>query len=151
METLEGDYEPSPWAWVREQIATYEASAGARANMLGDSDWPIVVVTYRGRRTAKVRKVALMRVEHDGVYALIGSMGGAPTHPQWVHSLRASPTEVLVQDGSAPFRVTVREAEGDERATWWARAVEAYPPYDDYQKRCDRLIPVFVATPAGEP
>ena len=87
-------------------------------------------------------------LEHDGAYALIGSLGGAPKHPVWVHNLRADPTAVMVQDGPEPVDMTVREVDGDERAAWWERAVAAYPPYAEYQARTDRLIPVFIASPS---
>jgi len=148
---IEGEYVPSPWDWVRNQVEAYERSGGTSANMLGDSDWPVVIITCRGRRTGAIRKFALMRVEHDGEYALIGSLGGAPNNPVWVYNLRAHPDDVTLQDGPAPFGVTVREVEGDERELWWGRAVAAYAPYADYQKRTSRLIPVFVATRrAGE-
>lgn len=146
---LKGDYEPSPSAWVREQVERYERSGGTEANTLGRTDFPIVVVAMRGRQTGKVRKVALMRVEHDGEYALVGSMGGAPRNPKWVHNLRADPDEVTLQDGPQPVEVAVREIDGDERAVWWDRAVAAYPPYASYQERTSRRIPVFVATPRG--
>jgi F420H(2)-dependent quinone reductase len=99
----------------------------------------------RGNRSGKVRKIALMRVEHDGDYALVASKGGAPSHPVWYYNLRANPDEVTIQDGPEPFAVRVREVSGDERAGWWERAVAAYPPYADYQERTDREIPVFVA------
>ena len=147
--SIEGEYVASPWDWVRNQVEAYESSGGRRANTLGDSDWPIVVVTTRGRRTDNVRKCALMRVEHDGEYALIGSLGGAPKNPVWVYNLRADPNTVTLQDGPEPFAVTVREVSGDERALWWERAVAAYPPYELYQKNTERLIPVFVATRRG--
>jgi F420H(2)-dependent quinone reductase len=143
---LEGEYEPSPSEWVRDQIERYERSGGSEANTLLDTGMPIVVVTTRGAKSGKIRKVALMRVEHDGEYALVGSMGGAPTHPVWVHNLRADPDAVMVQDGPVPFDASVREVEGAERDEWWARAVAAYPPYADYQTRTERQIPVFVAT-----
>ena len=110
-------------------------------------DQPIVIVTTRGNKSGKLRKTALMRVEHDGDYALIGSLGGAPKHPVWVHNLRADPTAVVVQDGPEPVDMTVREIDGDERAAWWERAVAAYPPYAEYQAKTDRLIPVFIASP----
>jgi deazaflavin-dependent oxidoreductase (nitroreductase family) len=103
-------------------------------------------VATRGKRSRKIRKTPLMRVEHDGEYVLVGSMGGAPKHPVWVHNLRADPQEVAIQDGPEPFPVTVREIEGDERATWWERAVAAYPPYTEYQERTERVIPLFLAT-----
>ena len=103
----------------------------------------------RGNRSGKVRKVALMRVEHDGEYALVASKGGAPEHPLWYHNLKANPEEVTVQDGPEPFEVTVRELTADERAAWWERAVAAYAPYAEYQRRTDREIPVFLASPTG--
>jgi deazaflavin-dependent oxidoreductase (nitroreductase family) len=146
MTPLEGEYEPSPYEWVRNQVAEYEASGGTRANTLLETGMPIVVVTTRGNKSGKLRKTPLMRVEHDGEYALVGSQGGAPTNPVWVHNLRADPTAVTIQDGPEPFDVNVREISGDERSAWWDRAVAAYPPYADYQENTDRLIPVFVAT-----
>jgi F420H(2)-dependent quinone reductase len=149
MTTLQGDYEPSPSDWVRDQVAEYEASGGQRANTLLDTGWPIIVVTTRGAKSGKVRKTPVMRVEHDGEYALVASKGGAPEHPEWFYNLDAHPDEVLVQDGSAPVPVTVREVSGDEKATWWERAVAAYPPYAEYQEKTDRQIPVFVTTPKG--
>lgn len=145
--SIEGEYVPTPWDWVREQIETYEATGGQEANTLLDTGLPIVVVTTRGATSGAVRKTALMRVEHNGSWALVGSMGGAPRNPNWVANLRAHPDEVLVQDGPAPVPVTVREVEGDERAEWWDRAVAAFPTYADYQERTERHIPVFVATP----
>jgi F420H(2)-dependent quinone reductase len=131
---------------VRDQVETYERTAGEQANTLRDTGLPVIVVTMRGNKTGKVRKIALMRVAHDGQYALVASMGGAPTNPVWYYNLRANPDEVTIQDGAAPFEAHVREVTGDERATWWERAVAAYPPYADYQKRTDRQIPVFVAS-----
>jgi deazaflavin-dependent oxidoreductase (nitroreductase family) len=147
--SLHGEYEPSTWDWVREQVDRYEATGGQQANTLRDTGLPIVIVTTRGNRSGKLRKTALMRVEQGGEYALVGSMGGAPKHPVWVHNLRADPTAVTVQDGPEPIDMTVREVEGDERAQWWDRAVAAYPPYAEYQARTDRLIPIFVASPAS--
>ena len=144
---LEGEYEPSPWGWVRDQVAEFEASGGERANTLRDTGLPIIVVTTRGNKSGKLRKTPLMRVEHGGEYALIGSVGGAPKHPVWVYNLRADPTAVMIQDGPEPFDVSVREVEGAERETWWNRAVVAFPNYRQYQERTERLIPVFVATP----
>ena len=144
---LQGDYEASPWDWVRDQVEAYEASGGREANTLRDTGLPIVVVTTVGNKSGKIRKTALMRVEHDGEYALIGSMGGAPKHPVWVHNIRAKP-HVTIQDGPEPRDYSVREVEGEERVAWWDRAVAAYPPYAEYQQRTDRQIPVFVATRA---
>ena len=142
---LSGEYEPSTWGWVREQVETYERTGGREANTLRDTGMPIIIVTTRGASTGKLRKTPLMRVEHEGEYALVASKGGSPDHPAWYHNLQAHPTAVMIQDGPEPFDVVVREVEGDERATWWERAVEAYPPYAEYQVATDRLIPVFVA------
>jgi F420H(2)-dependent quinone reductase len=147
--TLQGDYVPSAAAWVRDQVAAYEASGGREANTLRDTGLPVVIVTMRGNKSGNVRKVALMRVEHGGEYALVASKGGAPTHPVWYHNLTAHPDEVTIQDGPEPFGVRVRQVEGEERETWWDRAVAAYPPYAEYQERTDRQIPVLVATPTA--
>jgi F420H(2)-dependent quinone reductase len=149
MVTLQGDYEPSPSDWVREQVNEYEASGGQRANTLLDTGMPIIVVTTRGHRSGKLRKNPVMRVEHEGEYALVASKGGAPENPEWFYNLVAHPDEVAIQDGPAPFRVTVREVTGDEKARWWEWAVAAYPPYAEYQERTDRQIPVFVASPVA--
>jgi deazaflavin-dependent oxidoreductase (nitroreductase family) len=144
--TFDGEYEPSPAQWVRDQVAEYEKSGGERANTLRDTGLPVVIVTTRGNKTGKVRKFPLMRVEHNGQYALVASKGGAPAHPVWYYNLAADPNSVMIQDGPAPFSVTVRELDGDERTKWWERAVAAYPPYAEYQERTDRTIPVFLAT-----
>jgi deazaflavin-dependent oxidoreductase (nitroreductase family) len=146
--SLEGEYAPSAWEWVRDQVAIYERTGGREANTLLDTGLPVIVVTMKGNKTGQIRKVALMRVEHDGEYALIGSVGGAPKDPVWVHNLRANPTAVMIQDGPEPWPAVVREVTGDERAQWWERAVEAYPPYAEYQERTSRTIPVFVASRA---
>jgi deazaflavin-dependent oxidoreductase (nitroreductase family) len=146
MAPLEGEYEPSPIGWVRRQVEEYEASGGTRADTLRDTGLPIIVVTSRGNRSGKLRKTPLMRVEHDGEYALVASQGGRPDHPEWYFNLQADPEAVTIQDGPEPFDVRVREVTGDERAEWWERAVAAYPPYAEYQERTERRIPVFVAT-----
>ncbi len=143
---LEGEYEPSAFKWVREQVEEYERSGGTRANTLRDTGLPIIVVTTRGNKSGKIRKFALMRVEHDGQYALVASLGGAPKHPVWYHNLTADPTAVTIQDGPEPHDYEVREISGDEKAEWWERAVAAYPPYAEYQARTERQIPVLVAT-----
>ena len=140
--TLNGEYEPSPQQWVREQVATYERSGGTEGTTLHDV--PVVVVTSLGARSAKLRKNPVMRVEHRGAYALVASKGGAPSHPTWYHNLVAHPT-VEIQDGPEKHTYSVRVAEGDERAEWWERAVSVWPAYADYQKKTDRQIPVFVA------
>jgi len=146
---LSGEYAPSPAAWVREQVEEYEASGGERANTLGDTGLPVVIVTMRGRTSGKIRKAPVMRVEHDGRYALVASKGGAPEHPLWYRNLIAGPETVTLQDGSEPFDVEVRELDGAEREEWWQRAVEAYPPYADYQASTERRIPVLLATRRG--
>ncbi|WP_436793450.1 nitroreductase family deazaflavin-dependent oxidoreductase [Actinospongicola halichondriae] len=146
--TLDGEYEPSAWDWVREQVDAYERSGGAEANTLWDTGIPIIIVTTRGHRSGKIRKLALMRVEHEGEYALVASVGGAPQNPGWYHNIKADPTALMIQDGPAPFDAVAREVAGDERAQWWERAVAVYPSYAEYQENTDRLIPVFVASPA---
>lgn len=145
---LDGDYEPSTLDWVREQVELYESSGGTRGTTLRDTGMPVVIVTSRGARSGKLRKNPVMRVEHDGCYLAVGSQGGAPTHPSWVHNLRADP-HVELQDGATKRDMTAREIDGDERALWWDRAVAAYPPYADYQRRTERLIPVFVLEPSS--
>ncbi len=147
--TLEGEYVPSSAQWVREQVEAYERTGGRQANTLRDTGLPVIIVTMRGNKTGKVRKIAVMRVAHDGEYALVASKGGAPKHPVWSYNLKASPDEVTIQDGSEPFEARVREVTGEERAAWWARAVAAYPPYAEYQEKTDREIPVFVASRKG--
>jgi deazaflavin-dependent oxidoreductase (nitroreductase family) len=149
MTTLQGDYEPSAWDWVRDQVAEYEASGGERANTFMDTGLPIVVVATRGAKSGKVRKFALMRVEQNGAYALVASKGGVPDNPAWYHNVIAHPDEVTIQDGPGPFVVQVREVTGDEKKEWWDRAVQAYPPYAEYQQNTARQIPVFVATPVA--
>jgi deazaflavin-dependent oxidoreductase (nitroreductase family) len=143
---LQGEYEPSPEKWVRDQVEGYESSGGARANTLRDTGLPVVIVTSVGARSGKLRKTPVMRVEHEGRYALVASQGGAPRHPTWYFNLVEHP-RIELQDGPEPRDMTVRLVEGDEKAEWWERAVAAYPPYADYQRRTDRQIPVFVAEP----
>jgi F420H(2)-dependent quinone reductase len=143
---LDGEYEPSPSQWMRDQVEEYERSGGQRANTLLDTGLPIIVVTTRGNKTGKIRKFALMRVEHGGEYALVASKGGAPAHPLWYHNLVADPVAVTIQDGPEPFDAEVREVGGAERDVWWERAVAAYPPYAEYQTRTERQIPVLVAS-----
>jgi len=145
--SLDGEYEPSPAQWVRDQVEAYERSGGQEANTLRDTGLPVVIVTTRGNRSGKIRKFALMRDEHDGEYALVASKGGAPQHPVWYYNLKADPGAVRVQDGPEPFDAEVREVSGAEKAEWWDRAVAAYPPYAEYQSKTEREIPVFVARP----
>ena len=120
------EYEPSPWEFVADQVAAYERSGGTDANTLPGTDYPIIVLTTVGARTGKLRKTPLMRVEHDGSYALVASLGGAPKHPVWYWNLAANPDHVALQDGATPVDIEVRLLDGDERATWWDRAVAAY-------------------------
>ena len=146
---VDDDYEPSPRAWVRDQVEEYESSGGTRGLTLRDTGLPVVIVTNRGARSGKVRKTPVMRVEHDGRYAAVASQGGAPTHPFWYYNLRANP-QVELQDGPRKQNMVAREVSGDERAQWWERAVAAYPPYAEYQQKTTRQIPVFVLEPAGD-
>ena len=143
---LIGEYEPSTSGWVREQVETYEATGGREANTLRDTGIPVVIVTSLGASTGKLRKFALMRVEHEGSYALVASMGGAPDNPAWYHNLVAEPL-VMIQDGPEPRDFTTHVAEGHDRDMWWERAVAVFPPYSEYAERTARVIPVFVATP----
>lgn len=145
--TIEGEYEPSPAQWVRDQVETYERSGGTEGTTL--RGMPVVIVTSRGARSGKVRKNPVMRVEHGGRYAVVASKGGAPTHPLWYFNLVAHP-RVELQDGPEIHDMVAREVSGEEKAAWWERAVQAYPDYADYQKRTDRPIPVFVLEPAGD-
>jgi deazaflavin-dependent oxidoreductase (nitroreductase family) len=140
---LSGEYAPSTTDWARKQAEAYEASGGEQASdMRGMS---IIVLTSVGAKTGKLRKTALMRVEHDGQYAVVGSLGGAPKHPLWVYNLRSQPL-VELQDGPEKHDYMAREPEGDERKIWWERAVESFPNYAEYQKKTERVIPVFVLT-----
>ena len=141
---IAGEYEPSTWGWVADQVAEYEASNGERANTLRDTGLPIIVMTTVGHKSGKVRKVPLMKVEHEGEYAIVASKGGAPAHPGWYYNLVAD-QNVLIQDGPAPFDAQVRLVTGDERAAWWERSVAAFAPYAEYQEKTDREIPVFIA------
>ncbi len=140
---LTGEYEPSTEGWVREQVERYEATGGREANTLRDTGLPIAIFWTRGVKSGKVRKSPLMRVEHDGAYAMVGSDGGSPKDPAWVANVRADPA-VTVQDGPEPWDGVARELTGEEKALWWERAVRAYPPYGEYQEKTDREIPVFV-------
>jgi deazaflavin-dependent oxidoreductase (nitroreductase family) len=141
---LEGEYAPSPWDWSREQADKYAESGGTdAADMKG---MPIILLTTVGAKTGKLRKTPLMRVEHDGEYAVVASLGGAPKNPVWYYNIAKNP-HVELQDGNATHDYAAREVFGDEKAVWWERAVAAYPDYADYQEKTDRQIPVFVLTP----
>ena len=141
---LEGEYEPSTRDWVREQVELYESSGGTQGTTRGGL--PVVIVTNVGVRSGKIRKTPLMRVEHNGAYAAVASQGGAPQHPVWYHNLVAHP-HVELQDGPVRQDMTARLVTGAEKALWWERAVAAYPPYADYQRKTERDIPLFVLEP----
>jgi F420H(2)-dependent quinone reductase len=142
--SLTGDYARNPTGWVRSQLEKIEETGTTRSVHIMNR--PVVVVTMRGKQSGLLRKVPLMRVERDGVYAIVASKGGAPRHPQWYANLKANP-DVVLQDDEETYAVRARELQGAERDEWWAACVEAYPPYAEYQERTDRLIPVFVLEP----
>ena len=144
---LKGEYAPSTAGWARKQAERYEATNGEEANDLRGR--PIIVLTTVGAKTGKLRKTALMRVEHDAVYAVVASQGGAPKHPVWYFNMKANP-HVELQDGPAKGDYLARELSGDEKALWWERAVETWPDYAKYQLRTKREIPVFVLEPVGQ-
>jgi deazaflavin-dependent oxidoreductase (nitroreductase family) len=138
---LAGEYEPGTSSWSRGQTELYEATHGEQGGDLRGR--PVIVLTSVGAKTGKLRKVALMRVEHEGRYAVVASLGGAPKNPAWYQNLKANP-HVELQDGATKRDYAAREVTGDEKATWWKRAVEAWPDYATYQARTERQIPVFV-------
>ena len=141
--TLEGEYEPSPSEWVRDQVELYESSGGTQGTTLRDTGLPVVIVTNRGARSGALRKTPLMRVEHEGRYAAVASQGGAPTHPAWYANLLAEPL-VELQDGPEPKLYRARLLEGAEREDWWAHAVATWSTYASYQAKTDRQIPIFL-------
>ena len=141
---LDGEYEISPVEWVREQTEKiFETGTTESVNIKGR---PVILLTTRGARSGKLRKVPLMRVEHDGDYAIVASLGGAPKNPVWYHNVKAEP-HVELQDATVTRDYTAREVTGEEKAEWWKRAVATYADYEDYQRRTDREIPVFVLEP----
>jgi deazaflavin-dependent oxidoreductase (nitroreductase family) len=143
---LSGEYEPSTSDWAREQAEKIMASGGTDATELQGK--PVILLTTVGAKTGKIRKTPLMRVEHDGEYAIVASLGGAPKHPVWYHNIKAHP-RVELQDGPVNKEYEAHEVLGDEKAVWWERAVEAWPDYAEYQTKTDRQIPVFVLTPVN--
>ena len=147
MAHLEGTYVPSTSEWVRNQIETYEKSGGKEGNTLLETGIPVIIVTMRGAKSGNVRKIALMRVEHNGEYALVASRGGSDENPDWYSNLLANPNEVLVQDGPEALAYTVREVKGEERDVWWERSAAVFPQYNDYRAKTSRVIPVLVASP----
>ncbi|MEE1820423.1 nitroreductase family deazaflavin-dependent oxidoreductase [Streptomyces sp. SP18ES09] len=144
---LEGEYEPSTTKWVRDQVELYESSGGTEGTTM--RGMPVVLVTNRGARSGKLRKTPLMRVEHEGAYALVASNGGAVKHPVWYHNLVAAPL-VELRDGTRRWDMRTRLVTGEERRAWWERAVTAFPDYADYQVKTDREIPLFVAEPVDQ-
>ncbi|HEX4833963.1 MAG TPA: nitroreductase family deazaflavin-dependent oxidoreductase [Trebonia sp.] len=143
---LTGEYEPSSAQWARDQVEAYESSGGEAGNDMNGK--PVIILTSKGAKSGKVRKTPLMRVEHDGQYAVVASLGGAPKHPVWYYNLTSDP-HVELQDGPVKQDYQAREVQGTEREQWWERAVAAWPDYANYQTKTDRVIPVFVLTPAG--
>jgi len=141
---IEGEYEPSPLQFAADQVAKYEATGGKDGGTLNGK--PVIILTHIGRTTGKVRKTPLMRVEKDGHYAVVASLGGAPRNPTWYYNLKAAP-DVTLQDGTNVYELTAREVTGEEKAEWWKVAVEAWPDYANYQDRTDRQIPVLVLEP----
>ena len=145
------EYIPSPSVWVAEQVEQYESSGGTEGITLLDTGLPVIIVTNRGWKTGAIRKTPLMRVVDEENYILVASQGGAPKHPQWYHNLKANPT-VQIRDKTEVYHMRVREVvDADERQRLWKLAVQAYPPYQDYQDKTDRVIPIFVAEPALSP
>ncbi|HET6354299.1 nitroreductase family deazaflavin-dependent oxidoreductase [Streptomyces sp.] len=144
---LEGEYEPSTQKWVRDQVDLYESSGGTKGITL--RGLPVIVLTTRGARSGKIRKSPLMRVEHEGTYAAVASLGGAAKNPVWYYNVVADP-RVELQDGPVRQDMTAREVTGDEKALWWERAVAAYPDYAAYQRKTERVIPVFVLEPVDK-
>jgi F420H(2)-dependent quinone reductase len=143
--TIEGTYTPSALDWVREQVELYERTGGQEGNTLRDTGIPVIIVTMRGAKSGNVRKIALMRVEHNGEYALVASYGGRPENPVWYANLLADPN-IMFQDGPAPVAMQVREVFGMERDEWFARSAEVFPTYLEYQEKTDRTIPVLIAS-----
>ena len=146
--SIQGEYVPSKQQWVRDQVAEFEESDGQRANTLRDSGDPIVVITSRGAKSGKLRKNPVMRVERDGKYVAIASLGGAPKNPTWYYNFIENP-EVDLQDGAEKHTYVARRLEGDERAEWWDYSVATWATYGEYQKKTDREIPVFVLEPVS--
>jgi len=141
---LTGDYEPSAFEFARDQVDLYERSGGTEGTQ--NQGQPVIILTSVGARSGKLRKTPLMRVEHDGEYAVVASLGGAPQHPVWYYNLTANP-HVELQDGPAKRDYQAREVQGAERDLWWERAVEVWPDYAAYQQKTTRVLPVFVLTP----
>lgn len=142
---LSGEYEPSTSDWVRDHVNKIEQSGGADAELKGR---PVILLITIGAKSGRIRKTPLMRVEHNGEYAVVASLGGAPKNPVWYYNVKKN-SRVELQDGGTTGDYDAREVFGDEKAAWWERAIQAWPDYADYQKKTDREIPLFVLTPAG--
>jgi F420H(2)-dependent quinone reductase len=138
---LTGEYEPSPWERIAEQVRLYESTGGKEGGTLEGA--PCVILTTKGRKSGKLRKTPLMRIEHDGVYAVVASLGGAPKHPVWYLNLVANP-DVTLQDGDAVLDLRARTASSDEKRHWWPRLTAVWPPYSEYQSKTERDIPVVL-------
>ncbi|MEV7421336.1 MULTISPECIES: nitroreductase family deazaflavin-dependent oxidoreductase [unclassified Streptomyces] len=145
---LHGEYEPSTFPMARDQVEQYEGSGGTEGTTM--RGLPVIILTTLGAKSGKIRKSPLMRVEHEGAYAAVASLGGAPKHPVWYHNIVADP-RVELRDGTERWDMIAREVTGEEKAVWWARAVEAFPDYADYQKKTDREIPLFVLEESPTP
>ncbi|HEY0690345.1 MAG TPA: nitroreductase family deazaflavin-dependent oxidoreductase [Kribbella sp.] len=144
--SIDEDYAPSPTKWVRDAVEQIENTGSTE--VAGFNGRGVVLLTMRGAKTGKIRKVPLMRVEHKGLYAAVASLGGAPKHPVWYYNLKADP-KIQLQDGEETREFVARELEDEEREQWWERSVAAFPDYANYQVKTDRLIPVFLLEPAG--
>lgn len=144
---LDGEYEPSPWGPIAEQVELYERTGGEEGRELEGK--PCIILWSKGRHSGKVRKTPLMRVTDGRSYAVVASLGGAPQHPVWYYNLVTHPDQVSLQDGAELRDYVAREVTGDEKAAWWARATEVWPAYDDYQAKTERVIPLFVLDPVG--
>ncbi|AXG79727.1 nitroreductase family deazaflavin-dependent oxidoreductase [Streptomyces paludis] len=145
---LKGEYEPSTFPMARDQVELYEGSGGTEGTTM--RGMPVIILTTLGAKSGKIRKSPLMRVEHNGAYAAVASLGGAPKHPVWYFNVKADP-RVELRDGTERWDMIAREVTGEEKAAWWARAVEAYPEYAEYQEKTDREIPVFVLEESPTP
>ncbi|NEA37003.1 nitroreductase family deazaflavin-dependent oxidoreductase [Streptomyces sp. SID13031] len=147
MSSSESEYAPSPTDWVRTAVEKIEAAGDTKAGQFNNGQ-PVVLLTMRGAKSGKIRKVPLMRVEHEGVYAAVASLGGAPKHPVWYYNLQADP-KIQLQDGEQTGEYVAREIEGEEYKLWWERSVEAFPNYAEYQTKTTRIIPLFLLEPAS--
>lgn len=145
MSLFAAEYVPSPWEPIADQVALFEKTDGAEGNEFAGG--PCIILWTIGAKSRTVRKTPLIRVERDGSYVVIGSLGGAPDHPNWVHNLRTE-SRCLIQDGAVVHELAARELDGDDKREWWGRATQIWPDYDNYQSSTDRIIPLFILSPA---